>query len=160
MEIHNTIIARSMLAAALCVGLSSPVMAGPSINDMQTCQALLEFLDQKLERAPKSYGAEQVNTVRAGLSGYHQYIQQDIVTPGLLAFTKGDRGKAGQMQQQVDAYKAQLVGSLNKRYPQPQLFMDHAISVNECAKKAVPSGVGLEALKTALETMVELSKQS
>lgn len=159
MEIYKTA-SRSLMAITVCGALSFPVFAGPSVNDMQTCQALLEFLDKKLDNAPNNYTPAEVQTVRSGLNGYHQYIQKEIVTPGLLAFTGGNSGKAEQMQQQVDAYKAQLVGSLNKRYPQPRLLTDHAVAVNECAKKAVPSGQRLEALKTALETMVGLAKRS
>jgi hypothetical protein len=37
-------------------------------------------------------------------------------------------------------------------------FSDHAISINDCAKQAVPSGQALEDLKVALHTIIKLAK--
>lgn len=142
--------------------IASPVTivanAAPSINDMQGCQALLEFLDDKLSSAPSKYTSANVKTVRKGLSIYNAYIQKEIVTPGLIKFNGGDKSKAKAMQVQVDAYKKTVVQSYEARFPQNRLFMDHAIAVNGCAKQAVPAGNDLQALKDALNTMVELAK--
>jgi hypothetical protein len=76
-----------------------------------------------------------------------------------LAFNNGDQGKADAMQKQVDAYKASLVNNLNSRYPGSKLVTDYAVAVNDCAKKAVPQGDDLEALKQSLETLVKLAQQ-
>jgi hypothetical protein len=130
------------------------------INEMQACQGLIEFLDQKLDSAPSSYSKADIKTVRKGLEAYDEYIQQEIVSPGLLEFNGGDKGKAKDMQKQVDAYKESIVKQMNQRFPQDQLFMDHAIQLNNCAKQAVPSGDDLEALKDALNTMITLSQQN
>ena len=64
------------------------------------------------------------------------------------------------MQEQVDTYKKTLVKQLEDRYQQNRLFTDQAIAVNNCAKKAVPSGQELEELKEALNMMVKLAKIS
>ena len=133
-------------------------MASSLINEMQSCQGLLEFVDSKLEAMPSSYDKNDVKTVRKGLKSYNQYIQREIVAPGLLAFNGGDKTKANLMQKQVDTYKKTIVKQLNDRYPQNRLFTEQAVSINNCAKKAVPSGEELEALKKALTTMIELSK--
>lgn len=133
-------------------------LAAPSINDMQGCQALLNFVDGKLDPAPAKYNAADVKIVRTGFAAYDAYIQKEIVTPGLLKFNGGDQAKADAMQVQVDTYKAAVVNSYNKQYPQDRLFMDHAIAVNNCAKQAVPAGSDLQALKDALNKMVVLAK--
>ena len=133
-------------------------MAAPSINDMQGCQGVLDFVDKKLNPAPSKYPPSDVQNIRKGLKAYNQYIQKDIVSPGLLSFTKGDKAKAAALQKQVDDYKKTVVANLMKRYPQQRLFSDHAISINDCAKQAVPSGQALEDLKVALHTIIKLAK--
>lgn len=133
-------------------------MAAGLINDMQSCQGLIDFVDNKLDSAPAKYAKEDVKKVRRGLKGYNQYIQREIVSPGLLQFNGGDQAKATGMQKQVDAYKQTLVKQFKVRYPQNRLFTDQAIAINNCAKKAVPTGQELEGLKEALNIMIELAK--
>ena len=145
---------------SLAVIFSAPAIAAPSINDMQSCQGVLDFVSQKLDSAPSNYPAADVSAVQKGLAQYDDYIQQTIVTPGLVNFNGGDSAKADVMQKQVDAYKATLVTGFNKRYPESRLYMDHAVMVNDCAKKAVPSGQALENLKTTLNTIIKLAKMN
>lgn len=133
-------------------------MAAGLINDMQSCQGLIDFVNTKLDSAPAHYDEADVKTVRTGLNAYNNYIQQEIVSPGLLKFNGGNQAKADQMQKQVDTYKHSLVKQYQKRYPQDRLFMDHAIALNNCTKKAVPSGQALEKLKKSMNTIVKLSK--
>lgn len=149
---------RAALILSMTLTFSGTALSAPSINDMQSCQGLLDFVDQKLASAPAKYPADQVTAIRTGLSDYNHYIQTDIVSPGLLAFNGGDTAKAAAMQTQVDAYKATIVNGLTARYPANRLYTDQAIAINNCAKKAVPSGQALDNLKVALNTMVALAK--
>jgi hypothetical protein len=148
-----------MIVGLLLIFSKSPMAAG-LINDMQSCQALIDFVDNKLDSGPSNYNKGDVKKVRTGLESYNQYIQREIVSPGLLQFNNGDTTKANQMQKQIDTYKKTLVKQLEARYPQNRLFTDQAIAVNNCAKKAVPSGQELEELKEALNLMVKLAKIS
>lgn len=147
-------------AFALSASLLFPttLLAAPSINEMQGCQAVLDFVSSKLDSAPANYAKADIEVIRKGLAGYNLYIQDEIITPGLLSYNKGDSAKAGLMQQQVNAYKQSLVVGLNSRYQNNRLYTDHAVAINECAKKAVPSGQALQNLKSALNTIVELAK--
>lgn len=130
------------------------------INDMQGCQAVIEFVNKKLESAPSTYSKDDVAAVRKGITAYNKFIQSEIVTPGLLQFNGGDAAKAEAMQKQVDAYKVQLVAGLEKRFAQAGLKTDHAVMINECAKKKVPSDKEeLESLKTALQTIIKLTSK-
>ena len=139
--------------------IASQQMASAAlINDMQGCQGLIKFLEKKLDNAPSKYPSKDVKSVQKGIGQYNDYIQEQIVSPGLLKFNGGDEGKAKAMQKQVDDYTDNVAKSYVKRYPQNQLFYDHAIALNNCAKKAVPSGQKLENLKLALNKIVELSK--
>ncbi|PLY06086.1 MAG: hypothetical protein C0625_10670 [Arcobacter sp.] len=149
----------TLLSSIFCI-LSLPLLATPSINDMQSCQGLLDFIDGKLSSAPAKYSSNDVKTIRNGLKQYNDYIQKEIVTPGLIKFNGGDTTKANAMQKQVDIYKLALVNGYKTRYPQNRLFIDHAVAVNNCAKKAVPSGQALENLKAALNTMIKLAKMN
>ncbi|MEE9346833.1 MAG: hypothetical protein V3U82_01470 [Robiginitomaculum sp.] len=149
------------LALALGAFLIAPMGAAakPNINDMQGCQALIDFVDYRMAHAPKKYAKADVKAVRAGLAGYDKYIQSTIVTPGLLEFNGGDKGKAKAMQKQVDDYKATVTAAYKQEFSQNRLYTDFALSLNDCAKKAVPAGKDLEALKAALETMLKLARQ-
>ena len=141
----------------LITALSFSTLSANLINDMQGCQALIEHVDSLLDDAPKTYPKSDVKNVRKGLAVYNDYIQDEIVTPGLLKFNAGDKDKAKDMQDQVDAYKATVVNAYDGKY-KGKLYTDHAIAINECAKKAVPAGDSLEALKIALTTMLALAK--
>ncbi|MFD2205446.1 hypothetical protein [Kiloniella antarctica] len=148
------------LAFASLMVLTQPTVAEPSINNMQGCQALLDFVDTKLENAPASYGSSEIATVRQGLSNYNAFIQKEIITPGLIKFSNGDQGKADALQEQVDVYKSTLVKSYSEKYPQNRLFMDHVVALNNCTKQAVPTGADLQSLKDAMQAMIALTKQS
>ena len=132
--------------------------AKPSINNMQSCQGLLDYLEIRLKDAPSDYPTDKVNRVREALNQYNKYIQKEIVSPGLLQFNAGDANKANAMQLKVDDYKETLVKSYTSRFNSPRLVTDFAISVNNCAKEAVPSGSALEELKYAINTLVELAQ--
>lgn len=149
-----------LLSTCLTFSFTLPALAAPSINDMQGCQGLLDFVDGKLSSAPSKYPVSDVKAIRLGLKQYNNYIQKEIVSPGLIKFNGGDLSKANAMQKQVDAYKLTLVNAYNTRYHQNRLFIDHAVAVNNCAKKAVPSGLALENLKFALQTMIKLAKMN
>jgi hypothetical protein len=150
---------KSFLSLAVFAGLSISAHAKPSINDMQGCQAVIDFMDAKLADAPAKYDASNVKTARKGLKIYNSYIQNDIVSPGLLEFNGGDVAKAKAMQDQVDTYKASLTAALNSKFPQQRIFMDHVVTLNNCAKKAVPSGADLDALKASMNAMVIMAKK-
>ncbi|MEP0174955.1 MAG: hypothetical protein ABJH28_10685 [Paraglaciecola sp.] len=151
---------KKLIMAGLLVTVSQSSMAVGLVNDMQLCQGVIEFVDNKLKKAPGHYDKADVKTVRQGLEAYNQYIQREIVAPGLLKFNGGDAEKTKQMQKQVDAYKSTVVNQLQSRYPQENLLTDHAISVNDCAKQAVPSGKDLDRLKDAVNTMVKLAQMN
>ncbi|WP_017932061.1 hypothetical protein [Robiginitomaculum antarcticum] len=136
--------------------LAPATSARANINDMQGCQAMIMFVDGKLDTVKGKKA--QVKAVRKGLNAYDRFIQNTVISPGLLEFNSGDKGKASVMQGQVDAYKSGLVAQLNKRYPQGGMFTDYAASLNNCAKKAVPSGGALEDLQAALETITALAQ--
>lgn len=155
----NTLISLSLTASLLALTPTSALAKQkPSINEMQGCQAIIDFVEAKLQTTPQ-YDKADIDTVLKGLGIYDRFIQDTIVTPGLLEFNGGDKAKADAMQKQVDAYKAQVKTAYDKRYPQARLFTDHAVAVNECAKKVVPEGADLEALKQAVMKMVELAKK-
>lgn len=151
---------KTCLFSAFIAAISVSAHAKPSINDMQGCQAVIDFLDAKLADAPSKYDAANVKAARKGLKKYNNYIQDEIVSPGLLEFNSGDAAKAKAMQGQVDTYKAGVTAALNTQFPQQRLFMDHVVALNNCAKQAVPAGSDLEALKTGMNAMVTMARKN
>lgn len=130
------------------------------INDMQACQGLLDYLQQKLAKAPAHYDASKIKGIQMALKNYDDYIQDSIITPGLLEFNGGDQAKATAMQQQVDAYKQTITRGLLSRDSTGQLTSNHVISLNDCTKKAVPSGQELEDLKNAMNDIFTLAQSN
>lgn len=149
---------KKMILIGLLLMTSQSSMAAGLINEMQMCQALISFVEKKLNPAPQNYDKNDVNNVLKGLAAYDQYIQRDIITPGLLQFSKGNAAKAKQLQQQINDYKKTVVKQLEARYQAKRLFTDQAVAMNNCTKKAVPKGQDLESLKVALKTMVKLAQ--
>ena len=137
----------------------TPVFASSLINDMQTCQALLAFMDTKLSAADTTYAKEDVSKMKKGFAAYDEYIQNEIVTPGLLKFNGGDKIKADAMQRQVDQYKQILTKQLGMRYSQNKLFTDQVVAIDNCMKKAAPSSDGAEVLRVAVETLTKAVMQ-
>lgn len=146
------------LILAVTVLFSGFTSAQSLINDMQSCQALIEFVEQKLSSPPASYDEAKVTNILEGLGAYNTHIQETIVTPGLLKFNQGDKAKAQNMQLQVNTYKKSLIANFSSRYPENRMYTDYAVSLNNCTKKAVPEGEALEQLKVALNTIVALAR--
>ena len=153
-------IINKLCIAGFASALSVSAFSAPSINDMQSCQALLDFVDVKLKDSSASYPTADIKAIRNGLEQYNAFIQDTIITPGLLQYNAGDATKANDMQKQVDAYKLTLVNALNARYPDKRVYTDHAVAINNCAMKAVPSGEALEDLKVALTTLLKLAQSN
>lgn len=132
--------------------------AKPSVNEVQTCQAQLDFVDAKLVSI-KKYDAADVKTVRSGLKTYNAFLQSKHINPGLLEFTGGDKAKADDFQTQIDAYKKTVVAALDKRYPQPRVFADHAVAIDGCYTKAPMDAAGTAMMTEALQTLLALAQQ-
>ncbi|WP_299772404.1 hypothetical protein [uncultured Pseudoteredinibacter sp.] len=132
--------------------------ARATISDMQSCQGLIDFLQIRVNSTSNRFQKTDINTILTGLEVYDRYIQNHIVTPGLLSFNQGDESKAETMQDKVDEYKKSLVKGYQQRFPENKLYMDFAVSLNNCAQKAVPQGAELEAFKSSILTLVNITK--
>ena len=132
--------------------------ARPSINDMQTCQGLIDFVSLKLEGLPLTYNKADVEIAQKGLDAYNKYIQSTFISPGLLTFSQGDKNKAEALQEQVNIYKVKVVKSYENQYPYNKLSKGFIKSLNECTQKAVPNGHDLNMLKNAFIKMVDMIK--
>ena len=152
----KSLISVSLLAAG-CMAMTAEAKA--SVNDVQLCQAQLEFIDSKLASI-KKYNSADVKKIRKAMSEYNTFLQAEHIKPGLLAYTGGDKAKADMFQAQIDTFKSNQVTAMHKRYHQDQIFGDQALSVNECYKKAPMSSDKTPMMKDALETMVKLAQQN
>lgn len=148
---------KTMIVALLC---SMPMLSQGAglVNEMQTCQGLMDFLDKKLDSAPSKYDSDDVEKIRKGLKSYHQYAQKKVITPELLKAAGGDQSGADKFQDQVNDYRELLVKQYSQRYPGNELKTDHAIAINNCTKKLMPTGAALDELKTSLQLMIKLAR--
>ena len=142
---------------ALVMGFTAE--AKPSINDVQGCQAVLDFVDTRLATV-KKYDEADVKIARNALSAYNTFLQSEHIEPGLLAFTGGDKAKAEGFQTQIDAYKSGLVQAMDKRYAEPRIYTDQAVAIDGCYSKAPMDDASTPMMKEALETLVKLARQS
>ena len=148
-----------LILASIILLYSQISHARPSINDMQTCQGLIDFITLKLENLPSKYDKDDVEIAQKGLSTYNKYIQNTFVTPGLLKFSNGNQKKADTLQKQVDVYKESVVKSYQNQYPYNKISRGFVESLNQCTQKAVPAGNDLDTLKASFIKMVELIKK-
>ena len=148
---------QTLVAALAALSLGPAAFAGPSVNDMQGCQALIDFMDAKLAAAPDKYDGGDIETAREGLKVYNAFIQNDIVTPGLLESNGDDAAKAKAMQTQANDYKNTVIAGYKKKYTDDKLYTDWTMSLNGCANKARPQGDDLIALKAGFDALLRLN---
>jgi len=119
---------------------------------------MLDFTIERVESV-KKYNKVDVKIVTKGLRAYNAFLQTEHVTPGLLAFTNGDKTAATDYQKQIDAYKAKIVQGLKAKHPQERIFTDQAVTINNCYT-AAPMGDGkLQMMTDAVQGIVALAKQ-
>lgn len=151
----KAVVCVSMITAS---GIAITAEAKASVNDVQVCQAQLEFIDSKLASI-KKYDKADVKKIRNAMSEYNEFLQTEHIKPGLLAYTGGDQAKADAFQKQIDAFKSNQITAMHKRYPQDRIFSDQAVGVNECYKKAPMGNDKTPMMKDALETMIKLAQK-
>ena len=149
----------SLFLTSLLVGASSmTAQAKMSVNQAQTCQAILDFTIERVESVSK-YDKASVKTVTTGLRAYESFLQTEHVTPGLLEFTKGDQKAAADYQTQIDTYKGQLVAGLKAKHPQDRIFTDQAVSIDGCYTSAPMGDDKLQMMTDAVQGIVSLAQQ-
>lgn len=140
-----------------CSCFLTPTSSAALINDMQSCQGTLDAISALLDKTQIDYPADDVKVLRKGFDQYNQFIQDEIVTPGLIKLYHGDSSKTEEIQKMIDGYKANMVKAFQKRYHDNRLYMDHAVTINECTKKAIPTGDALQDLIAAYKSLEKLT---
>jgi len=147
----------------LVVGLvCSPAMYGatPSINELNSCLALVEFVDTKLNDFAANYAVADMAIVHSGLSAYKHYLQQDVITPKLLSMYGGSKPKAKLMQRLFDRQKATFFKHLTERYSERKLFTEYAAAINSCRANTRIRPEVAKSLNTALDRMILMAKKT
>jgi hypothetical protein len=141
--------------------MCSPVIiaAGPSINEINSCLALVDFVDIKLDESSDQYDAGDMVRIHKGLSAYSEFLQHDIITPKLLSMYGGNSDRAKLMQRLFERQRKSFFRHLNERYTQKKLLTDYASAINDCSGKTRLSVEVAEALKAALDNMEMLAMQ-
>jgi flagellar hook-associated protein FlgK len=135
------------------------VMAAPPANEMQICQAVLDFVDDKLTQTSTLYAEADIDKIKKGLSLYNQYIQSEIVDPAVISFSRDDQTQIKNIQQQLSDYKTEVVQQLQARYSAVELYTDQVFAINNCIKKAMPKEEVLHILRISVTTMLALARQ-
>lgn len=133
--------------------------ANPSINELNSCFALVDFVDSKLDEFAGNYAKEDVLAVHAGLSAYGGFLQNDMIKPKLLNMYGGNEAQAKLMQALFDRQKASFYKTLNGRYTEKKLFTEYAAGINDCrANVGIPPAIA-KTLNTAINTMIKMARQ-
>lgn len=143
---------------ALTTLTALPAHAKMSVNKAQECQAVLEFTIERV-KSVKKYDKADVKTVVKGLKAYEAFLQTDLVNPGLLEFTGGDKKAAAEYQKQIDTYKAQLVTAFKAKHPQDRIFTDQAVAINNCYTAAPMGDDKLQMMTDSVQGIVALAQQ-
>jgi len=146
------------LGTACAFAFTASAEAKPSVNDIQQCQAVIEFTIERVKSVSK-YDETDVKTVTSGLQSYNAFLQERHMNPGLLDFTKGDKAAAKNFQKQIDVYKAQVITALKAKHPQERIFSDQAVAINNCYSAAPMSDDKTEMMRSSLQTIIKLAKQ-
>jgi hypothetical protein len=141
--------------------LFSPAMfaATPSINELNSCLALVEFVDIKLDNFAEHYEADDMAAVHSGLSAYKNYLQNDVITPKLLSMYGGNESQAKLMQTLFDRQKATFFKHLSERYSEKKLFTEYAAAINDCTANTRIKPEVAKSLNTALDKMIVMARQ-
>ena len=146
------------MVGLLC-SLSFVWAANPSINKLNTCVALVEFVDSKLDDYADHYSSEDMAVVHRGLSAYRSFLQDDVVTPKLLSMYGGNAVQAKLMQTLFDRQKKTFASHLNERYTEKKLFTDYAAAINDCTAYTRIKPEVVKSLNTALDRMILMGRQ-
>lgn len=141
--------------------LCSPAMfaASPSINELNSCLALVEFVDNKLDNFAEHHTADDMATVHSGLSAYKNYLQNDVIKPKLLSMYGGNESQAKLMQRLFDRQKATFFKHLSERYSERKLFTEYAAAINDCTANTRIRPEVAKPLNTALDRMIVMARQ-
>lgn len=135
------------------------IAAGPSINEMNSCVALVDFVDTKLDEFADQYPADEITLVHKGLSGYSDYLKEDVISPKVLQMYGGNATQAALMHRLFDKQKATFFKHLNERYTKKKLFTEYAAAINDCSAKTRLSAGTAKDLNVALDLMIRHARQ-
>ncbi len=154
MRIYKNLI---FIASLMCpLGANA---AEPSINEINACLALVDFVDTKLDEFSDQYDVGNMVLIHKGLSAYSEFLQHDIITPKLLSMYGGNADRAKLMQRLFERQRQSFFRHLNERYTQKKLLVDYASAINDCSGKTRLSVEVAETLKAALDNMKTLAMQ-
>ncbi|WP_409418880.1 hypothetical protein ACJ3XJ_16625 [Marinomonas sp. RS-M-Aa-14] len=131
-----------------------------SINELNSCRALVDFVDVKLDEFAGYYTKEDMALVHKGLLAYSEFLQNDVITPMLLNMYGGNADQAKLMQNLFDRQQVTFFRHLNERYSKRKLFTEYAAAINDCTAKARVRADVAKALNTSLNVMIKLARQS
>ncbi|MGO2354204.1 MAG: hypothetical protein ACTH58_05655 [Marinomonas foliarum] len=133
--------------------------ANPSINELNSCVALVEFVDSKLDDYAKNYAEEDIRAVHTGLSSYRDYLQEEVITPRILNMYGGNAGQAKLMQTLFDRQKNTFASHLNERYSEKKLFTEYAAAINDCTAYTRIKPEVVKKLNLAITAMIRMQNQ-
>jgi hypothetical protein len=129
--------------------------ANPSINEIHSCVALVDFVDAKLSRSEDIYSQQDKLVIHKGLSGYARYLDDDVITPKLLNMYGGNAAQAQLMKKLFSRQQARFIKYLDDRHSGQKFATDYAIAIKECTTKAPAQGDVALLLEQAFDTIAQ-----
>lgn len=133
--------------------------ANPSINELNSCLALVDFVDTTLDNFSDHYTVDDMAIVHGGLSAYKNHLKNDVITPKLLSMYGGNEMQAKLMQKLFDRQRATFFEHLSERYSEKKLFTEYAAAINDCTANTRIRPEVAKPLNTALDKMIIMARQ-
>ncbi|RBO86144.1 hypothetical protein [Marinomonas aquiplantarum] len=121
--------------------LFSPVLmsANGSVNEINTCLALTEFLDEKIALEVEVYSQQQIDDMRKGLNIYAYYLKHTVIKTKLLDMYAGNKVQAQLMWNLFYRQKNTFIKHLSQHYSVNKIPSDYSVALSKCLVKAKPA---------------------
>ncbi|BFM50024.1 hypothetical protein [Marinomonas sp. THO17] len=115
-----------------------PLSASATVNAVNSCLALTEFLDEKISLEIEAYSQQQIDDMREGLNLYANYLKFNVIREKLLEMYAGNKDQAQLMWNLFFRQKNTFIKHLSQHYSVTKIPSDYSVALKRCLEKAMP----------------------
>lgn len=125
-----------IISCVLCFPVS--LSASTTVNAVNSCLALTEFLDAKIASEVDAYSQQQIDDMRKGLNIYAYYLKHTVIKNRLLNMYAGNKAQAQLMWNLFYRQKNTFIKHLSQHYSVTKIPSDYSVALKKCLVKAKP----------------------
>ncbi|AEF53196.1 hypothetical protein [Marinomonas posidonica] len=119
------------------------VSANASVNAINSCLALVEFLDDKISKAGVAYSEKEIADIQKGLGTYSHYLKHEVIKVRLLDMYAGNKTQAKLMWKLFHHQKKTFIKHLSQHFSVKKIPNEYAVALRNCVVKARPQKVSV-----------------